>query len=62
MSDDEQYDYDYGSDGGDYDYGSDAGDEDNKNIDNGCDDLVQIENAFYGKYNNNNNGISLKVL
>ena len=49
MSDDEQYDYDYGSDGGDYDYGSDAGDEIHKNEDsNDCDGLIQIENAFYG--------------
>lgn len=44
MSDDE-YEYDYGSDG-DYDYGSDQGDEQQ---DEGNDELIEIENSFYGK-------------
>lgn len=45
MSDDE-YEYDYGSDG-DYDYGSDQGDDQG---DEGNDTLIEIENSFYGKY------------
>lgn len=44
MSDDE-YEYDYGSDG-DYDYGSDQGDEQQ---DEGNDELIEIENSFYGE-------------
>ncbi len=43
MSDDE-YEYDYGSDG-DYDYGSDQG---NDEQDNGNDELIEIENSYYG--------------
>lgn len=46
MSDDEEYEYDYGSDG-DYDYGSDGGNED-EDKDNGNDELIEIENSFYG--------------
>lgn len=42
MSDDE-YEYDYGSDG-DYDYGSDQGNDDQ---DNGNDELIEIENSYY---------------
>ncbi len=39
---DEEYEYDYDSDGGGYDYGSDGGD------DGGVEDeLIEIENAFY---------------
>ena len=40
---DEEYDYDYGSDGGDggYDYGSDAGGGEAE------DELIEIENSFY---------------
>jgi hypothetical protein len=43
MSDDE-YEYDYGSDG-DYDYGSDQGGEQQ---DEENDILIEIENSFYG--------------
>lgn len=44
MSDDEEYEYEYGSDA-EYDYGSDQeqGDEQGGN-----DDLIEIENSFYG--------------
>jgi hypothetical protein len=42
---DEEYEYDYGSDG-DYDYGSDQGD---KNEEEGSDVLIEIENSFYGE-------------
>ena len=46
MSDDEEYEYDYGSDA-EYDYGSDGGVEDQE--DGGADDgLIEIENSFYG--------------
>lgn len=43
--DDEEYEYDYGSDG-EYDYGSEQGD----NVENeeGNDELIEIENSFYG--------------
>lgn len=44
MSDDE-YEYDYGSDG-DYDYGSDQGDDQH---DDGNDELIEIENSYYGR-------------
>lgn len=47
---DEEYEYDYGSDAGDnYDYGSDndGGDGGEDGI---ADELIEIENAFYGKY------------
>ena len=47
MSDDEEYEYDYGSDG-EYDYGSEGG-GDNEANDEGNDDLIDIENSFYGK-------------
>jgi hypothetical protein len=40
---DEEYEYDYGSDA-EYDYGSDAGNEN----DGVADELIEIENAFYG--------------
>jgi hypothetical protein len=43
MSDDEEYEYDYGSDA-DYDYGSDAEQENLQS-----DDLIEIENLYYGK-------------
>ena len=44
MSDDEEYEYDYGSDA-EYDYGSDGGVEDQE--DGGADDgLIEIENSF----------------
>lgn len=43
MSDDEEYEYDYGSDA-DYDYGSDQGGEEEGE---GNDDLIEIENCFY---------------
>ncbi len=43
MSDDE-YEYDYGSDG-DYDYGSEQG---NDEQDNGNDELIEIEKSYYG--------------
>ena len=46
MSDDEEYEYDYGSDG-EYDYGSDGGGE-NEATEGGNDDLIDIENSFYG--------------
>ena len=46
MSDDEEYEYDYGSDG-EYDYGSDGG-GDNEANEGGNDDLIDIENSFYG--------------
>jgi hypothetical protein len=46
MSDDEEYEYDYGSDA-DYDYGSDQGGEE---VGEGNDDLIEIENCFYGKF------------
>jgi len=45
---DEEYDYDYDSEGGDgggYDYGSDGGDAPDANEEE--DELVEIENAFY---------------
>lgn len=42
MGDEEEYEYDYGSDA-EYDYGSDAEAEPDDN-----DDLIQIENLFYG--------------
>lgn len=46
MSDDEEYEYDYGSDA-EYDYGSDGGNENEEN--DGADDgLIEIENSFYG--------------
>lgn len=46
MSDDEEYEYDYGSDA-EYDYGSDGGVEDQE--DGSADDgLIEIENSFYG--------------
>jgi hypothetical protein len=45
MSDDEEYEYDYGSDA-DYDYGSDQGGDDQNE---GNDELIEIENSFYGK-------------
>lgn len=44
MGDDEEFEYDYGSDGG-YDYGSDQGDEQQEE---GDDQLIEIENSFYG--------------
>ncbi len=44
---DEEYEYDYGSDG-EYDYGSDQG-ENNGEGEGGNDDLITIENSFYGK-------------
>ena len=45
MSDDE-YEYDYGSDAEEENYGSDGGDG---NESNGvADELIEIENAFYG--------------
>lgn len=48
MSDDE-YEYDYGSDAEEENYGSDGG-EDGEN--NGAtEELIEIENAFYGKRN-----------
>ena len=47
MSDDEEYEYDYGSDG-DYDYGSDGG-NDEEDKEDGNDELIEIENSFYGK-------------
>lgn len=47
MSDDEEYEYDYGSDG-EYDYGSDGGEEGEKG--EGDDTLIEIENSFYGTY------------
>lgn len=43
MSDDE-YEYDYGSDA-DYDYGSDQGEDQQ---DDGNDELIEIENSYYG--------------
>lgn len=46
MSDDEEYEYDYGSDG-EYDYGSDGGEDGEKG--DGDDTLIEIENSFYGK-------------
>lgn len=46
MSDDE-YEYDYGSDA-DYDYGSDQGDDQQ---DEGNDELIEIENSYYGMSN-----------
>jgi hypothetical protein len=46
MSDDEEYEYDYGSDA-EYDYGSDGGNENEEN--EGADDgVIEIENSFYG--------------
>jgi hypothetical protein len=41
---DEEYEYDYGSDA-EYDYGSDQGGEEQNE---GNDDLIEIENSFYG--------------
>ncbi len=46
MSDDEEYEYDYGSDGG---YGSDQN-ENNEEENNENDDLIEIENSFYGMF------------
>ena len=47
MSDDE-YEYDYGSDAEEENYGSDGGDG---NESNGvADELIEIENAFYGNF------------
>ncbi len=43
---DEEYEYDYGSDGS-YDYGSDSGG--NEEGDHVEDVLIEIENSFYGK-------------
>jgi hypothetical protein len=43
---DEEYEYDYGSDDGDYDYGSDGGGDGGDTV---ADELIEIENAFYGK-------------
>jgi hypothetical protein len=49
MSDDEEYEYDYGSDA-EYDYGSDGGNENEEN--EGADDgVIEIENSFYGTKN-----------
>lgn len=42
---DEEYEYDYGSDG-DYDYGSDQGENNEESGEN--DELIEIENSFYG--------------
>lgn len=47
MSDDEEYEYDYGSDG-EYDYGSDGGEDGEKG--EGDDTLIEIENSFYGRF------------
>ncbi len=44
---DEEYEYDYGSDN-DYDYGSDQGE--NAEGQDGNDDLIEIENSFYGTF------------
>lgn len=44
---DEEYEYDYGSDDG-YAYGSDAGGSDAG--DGVADELIEIENSFYGEY------------
>ncbi len=44
MSDDEEYEYEYGSDA-DYDYGSD---QDCAEGDGGNDITIEIENSFYG--------------
>ena len=46
MSDDE-YEYDYGSDADDDNYGSDGGEGGESN--GATDELIEIENAFYGK-------------
>ena len=46
MSDDE-YEYDYGSDADDDNYGSDGGEGGESN--GVTDELIEIENAFYGK-------------
>lgn len=43
---DEEYEYDYGSDG-EYDYGSDQGEDNNE--EGGNDVLIEIENSFYGE-------------
>jgi hypothetical protein len=43
---DEEYEYDYGSDA-EYDYGSDQGGEEQNE---GNDDLIEIENSFYGDF------------
>lgn len=43
---DEEYEYDYGSDGS-YNYGSDGGGDDEGN--DVADELIEIENAFYGE-------------
>lgn len=49
MSDnEEEYEYDYGSDQ-EYDYGSDDGENEG---DNGNDELIEIENSFYGTKKN----------
>jgi hypothetical protein len=45
MSDDEEYEYDYGSDA-EYDYGSDQGNDEQQE---GNDELIEIENSFYGQ-------------
>jgi hypothetical protein len=49
MSDDEgEYEYDYGSDAEEEDYGSEG--EEGTEGNNGVkDELIEIENAFYGK-------------
>jgi hypothetical protein len=46
MSDDEEYEYDYGSDA-EYDYGSDGGNENEEN-DGANDTAIEVENSFYG--------------
>ena len=45
-NDDEEYEYDYGSDNEEYDYGSDGG-NDGGNDGGLADELIEIENAFY---------------
>jgi hypothetical protein len=44
---DEEYEYDYGSDDGDYDYGSDGEGDAGGAV---ADELIEIENAFYGEF------------
>lgn len=45
MSDDEEYEYDYGSDEDNYNYGSD---QDNDNVETGGnDELIELENSYY---------------
>jgi hypothetical protein len=49
MSDDEDYEYEYGSDNEQYDYGSDQdANENNESCEN--DVLIEIENSFYGEH------------